>query len=256
MMATLVAHIAIGERVYLRSRDSAKPIHGKDYGSFLLGCLLTDVNNFNGMDRRKTHFVGRLEEDGADAVRESCRRFLAQLDRLLVRPWSDLTTTEQAFVAGYLCHIAADEAWKLLGWRWLKTLGILSLSDFPIPAGVFSDVFDSACAKAYRDFPTVALALNRAVIPAVFTHVPHRDFVRMWDSVCEHTFDVDGRTPESYFRIVERRGKGRTGHTRQQHKAHWEQAMSLLQDVGGVEPVIQAAVARSMEVLQQLWGRS
>ena len=56
-MAPLVTHLVIGERVFAQSPqfDSA------DYGPFLLGCVLVDVNNFSGMDRRRTHFVGRLE---------------------------------------------------------------------------------------------------------------------------------------------------------------------------------------------------
>jgi hypothetical protein len=257
MMATHVTHIAIGERVYLRVRESAHPIHEKDYGSFLLGCILADVNNFNGMDRRKTHFVGSLEEDGADAVRESCGRFLAQLEGSLARSWSDLNATERAFVAGYLCHIAADEAWKLFGWRWLKALGIASLNDFPVPVGVVVTAFDTACTKTYRDFPAIALALEQAAVPEVFTHVPYRDFVKMWNAVREHVLDVDGRTPESYFGLIERMDKDedRIQRTRQQHEAYWGEAMSLLQDAGGIEPVMQAAVERSMKVLPRLWNR-
>ena len=71
-MAPLVTHLVIGERVFAQSPQ----FDSTDYGPFLLGCVLVDVNNFSGMDRRRTHFVGRVDEDGADAFNRSCASFL------------------------------------------------------------------------------------------------------------------------------------------------------------------------------------
>ncbi|MCK4470531.1 MAG: hypothetical protein KAW49_01965, partial [Anaerolineae bacterium] len=83
-MAPLVTHLVTGERVFAQLQR----FDAKGYGSFLLGCVLVDVNNFSGIDRRRMHFVGRLEEDGADAFNRSCANFLSQFDDLLIRPWS------------------------------------------------------------------------------------------------------------------------------------------------------------------------
>ncbi|MBN1581976.1 MAG: hypothetical protein JXA89_14825 [Anaerolineae bacterium] len=43
--------------------------------------------------------------------------------------------------------------------------------------------------------------------------------------------------------------------TRLEHEQYWQEAISLIQDLGGIEPVMQAAVARSLDVLPQLWSR-
>ena len=254
-MPTFVTHVVIGERVFAGMRSAGLPTDEKNYGPFLLGCILADVNNFNGVDRRKTHFVGRLQEDGPDAFSKSCSHFLAQLDTLLVRYWSSLTTAEQHFVAGYLCHLAADEAWKLFTWRWMHKLGIASLDKVPVPGSVVLTAFDVIGTKTYLDFPAIVSALKDAVVPNVLAHVPHQDLVNMWDTVREHA--LNGRTPESYFKLLERMGKdeARIRMTRLEHEQYWQEAMSLIQDLGGIEPVMQAGVARSLDVLPQLWSR-
>ena len=122
-MAPLITHLVVGERVFaqLGRFDPAT------YGAFLLGCVLVDVHGFSDVDRRRTHFAGRLEEDGEDAFRKSCAGFLDQLDTVLLRPWGELGEGERAFVAGYLCHLAADEDWKWFGWKVMHGLDISSL---------------------------------------------------------------------------------------------------------------------------------
>ena len=104
-MASFVTHMVIGEQVFaeLPGFDPA------DYGAFLLGCVLVDVHAFYDVDQRTTHFAERFDERGVDAFNRSCSNFLTQLDSLLVRPWRKLTSAERAFIAGYLCHLAADE---------------------------------------------------------------------------------------------------------------------------------------------------
>lgn len=110
-----------GERIFERLlSDWLAPM---DYGVFLRGCVLPDVNSFSDIDRRKTHFVGRLEQDGTSAFCKSCENFIKQFDNLLVRPWSDLDAAQRAFVLGYLCHLAADEPWKEWVWRLLQSRG-------------------------------------------------------------------------------------------------------------------------------------
>lgn len=77
-MAPLVNHVVVGERTFAQLRRLDK-FDNKDYGPFLLGCVLVDVHGFSDVDRRETHFVGRLEEDGVDAFNKSCTNFLNQL---------------------------------------------------------------------------------------------------------------------------------------------------------------------------------
>lgn len=249
-MAPLVTHLVIGERVSARSQR----FDPKDYGAFLLGCVLVDVHGFSNIDRHRTHFAGRLDEDGVDTFDRSCANFLSQLDDLLLRPWSELTGKERAFVVGYLCHLATDEDWKQFSWNILHTLGVQSLADLPVPGEVFMTVFDVLSSELYVDFPAVVSALNDASVPDVLTHIPHDAFQTMWDIIKEHA--MDGTTPESYFEMLKR--MGRTGAeiqaVRHEHDVYWESAVASVHDLGGVEPRIQAAVRRSLEALPLLWA--
>ncbi len=249
-MAPLVTHLVIGERVFVQLQQ----FDPTDYGSFLLGCVLVDVNSFSNIDRRRTHFVGRLDEDGVDAFNRSCANFLNQLDGLLLRPWSELTGREQAFVAGYLCHLASDEAWKLFSWNMLLALGVPSLVDLPVPGEVVMTAFDVLSSKMLVDFPAIVSALNDAPIPDVLTHVPHDAFQAMWGIVKEHV--MNGNTPASYFEVLKRGGKtsAEIQAVRHQHDVHWEDAVALIHDGGGVEPYIHAATQRSLETVPRLWA--
>ncbi len=249
-MAPLVTHLVIGERVFaqLPQFDST------DCGPFLLGCVLVDVNNFSGMDRRRTHFVGRLEDDGADAFNRSCANFLSQFDELLIRPWSELTGVEQAFIGGYLCHLAADEVWKQFSWNMLRALEIQSLTDLPVPGGVIFTAFGVLSSETYVDFPAVVSALNDVAIPHVLTHVPHDAFQAMWDIVEEYM--LTGGTPESYFEMLKREGRtdSQIQEVIRRHDVYWEDAVALIHGLGSVEPIIHAAVKRSLEMIPRLWA--
>jgi hypothetical protein len=249
-MAPLVTHLVVGERTFAQLQQ----LDNEDYGPFLLGCVLVDVHGFSSIDRRETHFVGRLEEDGADAFNKSCANFLNQLDGLLLRPWSQLASAERAFVTGYLCHLAADEDWKRFGWNILQRLGISSLAQVPVPGDVVMTAFDVLSSQMYVDFTTIASALKDAVIPNVLAHVPHDAFQAMWDIAKEHV--MTGDTPESYFEMLKREGKtaAEIREVIRQHDVYWEDALALIHDLGGVEPRIQASVRRSLEVIPHLWA--
>ena len=261
-MASLITHLVIGERVYPQVEQlEASPSR---YGTFLLGCLLPDVNAFSEIDRRETHFVGRFEQDGLIAFTQSCTRFLARRDALLRRPWGGLLGEEQSFVAGYLAHLAADEAWKAFGWRSLRKLGIDSCAqsraqvraNLGVPMGVLTTAGSVLSAELYLDFPAVSSALRGARIPDVFRHVPHGAFVRMWDAVQPYT--LDGRTYESYMALLARRGRSEAAiqAARREHEQHWEHAVALIRQVGGVEQAVLASVDRAMQLIPRLWAGS
>lgn len=258
-MAPLITHLVIGERVLARLPQ----FRAADYGAFLLGCALVDVHAFSEVDRRTTHFAGRLVKDGADAFDQSCANFLGQLDVLLVRPWDELTRAERAFVAGYLCHLAADEDWKQFDWHLLHTQGVYWWMDSPAPEGaklmpapvdVIMTAFEVLSNELYTDFSTVASALNDVSVPDVLTHVPHGVFQATWDIAQAHV--MNGGSLESYLEMLGRLGK--TGAeiqaVRRQHEIYWDAALELIQNCfGGVESRIQAMVRRSLETMPLLF---
>lgn len=251
-MAPLVTHLIVGERVFaqLRQFDSAA------YGPFLLGCVLVDVNGFSDIDRRTTHFVGRLHEDGADAFRKSCTNFLAQLDVLLVRPWRELVQEEQAFVAGYLCHLAVDEVWKQSGYEMMQKLGISSLAELPVPGGILLSAFSALTRGLHGDFSTITSALEDTSIPHVLTHVSHGDFRAMWEISGE--WMMNGCPYELRVEMHRRMGKAEAQieAARREREMYWDAAVAFAQESGEVEHTIDRGVQRSLEVLPHLWARS
>jgi hypothetical protein len=259
-MASLTTHLVVGERVYLQAPQlegtQADTNHPTTYGTFLLGCVVPDVSMLGTIDRRETHFVGRPDEDGADAFTQSCTRFLARLDGLLHHPWGELPGEERSFVAGYLCHLAADEAWKASAWRALGRLGMRSSTELGVPLGVITTAGSVLSAELYRDFPALSAALREAFVPDVFRHVPYGAFVEMWDLVQPHL--LDGRTYASYLELLTRRGmpEFKIQEMGREHEQYWEQAVALVRDMGGVEPMVLACVERAIEMLARLWEQS
>ena len=251
-MAPLVTHLVVGERVFaqLQQFDSTA------YGPFLLGCVLVDVNGFSDIDRRTTHFVGRLHEDGEGAFRKSCGNFLEQLDTLLARPWRELTQPEQAFVAGYLCHLAVDEVSKQFGYEMLQKLGISSLAELPVPGGILLSAFSALTRELDGDFSTISSALESASIPHVLTHVSHGDFRAMWEISKE--WIMNGCPYGLRVEMHRRMGKteAQIEAARREREAHWDAAVAFAQESGEVERTVDRGVLRSLEVLPRLWGRS
>jgi hypothetical protein len=259
-MASLITHLVIGERAYPQVEQlQASP---SSYGTFLLGCVLPDVNAFSEIDRRETHFVGRFEQDGLIAFTQSCTRFLARRDALLQRPWDELLGEERAFVAGYLAHLAADEAWKAFGWRSLRKLGVDSRAQsraelraqLGVPMGVITTAGSVLSAEMYLDHLAVISALQGARIPDVFCHIPHGAFVKMWNAL--QPYALDGRTYESYLALLARRGRSEAEvlTARREHEQHWEDAVALLHSVGGVKQAVLSCVDRAVRFMSRLWA--
>jgi hypothetical protein len=251
-MAPFVMHLVVGERVFAqlgRFDPSA-------YGPFLLGCVLVDAKNSDDVGRRTTHFVGRLQEDGEDAFRKSCDNFLEQLDTLLVRPWRELGQQEQAFVAGYLCHLATDEVSKQSTYEIMQELSISSLDDLPIPGGILLGALADLTRELHGDFSTIASALENASIPHAFVHVSLDDFQAMWEVFGE--WIMNGCPHELYVEMLQRMGKTETQieAARREREAHWDAAVAFVQELDEVERTVDRGVKHSLEVLPRLWARS
>ena len=105
-MAPFLTHLVVGERVWT-ALDGVRS--GSDnYGAFLFGCLAPDVDKFcHGLEQSTTHFVAK-DEAGTWAWLRS-QRFIEEQATFLRAPFDTLGAVEQAFVIGYLCHVATDE---------------------------------------------------------------------------------------------------------------------------------------------------
>jgi hypothetical protein len=92
-------------------------------------------------------------------------------------------------------------------------------------------------------------------VPDVLTHVPYALFQTMWRIVKPHV--MDGRTAESYFEMIKCLGRtpSQVQTVRCEHKAYWDDAVTWIAELGGVEPYILNATQRSFEILPRLWSR-
>ena len=250
-MAPFITHLVVGERVFVQLGRFDPSV----YGPFLLGCVLVDAKNSDDIGRRTTHFVGRLHEDGEDAFRKSCDNFLEQLDTLLVRPWRELAQHEQAFVAGYLCHLAVDEVSKQAGYEMMQRLGISSLADLPVPGGIVLGAFAALTGELHGDFSAVASVLENASIPNVLAHVSLDDFRAMWEVFGE--WIRNGCPYELYVEMLRRMGKteAQIEMARRERETHWDAAVAFARESGEVERTIDRGVQHSLQVLPRLWMR-
>jgi hypothetical protein len=105
-MAPFLTHLVVGERVW-KLLDSKRPAPD-NYGGFLFGCLAPDVDKLcEGLEQGTTHFVAKDRNNSY--VWQRSQRFLDNQSDFLRAPFCTLEAHEQAFVLGYLCHVATDE---------------------------------------------------------------------------------------------------------------------------------------------------
>ncbi len=166
-MAPFLTHLVVGERLW--AALDGKQLTTDHYGTFLFGCLAPDVDKFcHGLEQSTTHFLAK-DEAGTWAWRRS-QQFLEHQAQLLRAPFRALEVAEQAFVMGYLCHVATDEITGRLA-QIIK--GQHSGSGKPLPHvdAILTAMDPRFWAVACRPAALME-ALNRALIPAralVFT---------------------------------------------------------------------------------------
>jgi hypothetical protein len=248
-MAPLVTHLVVGQRVFFR----LERFEPSAYGAFLLGCLLADAEHSGDPGRRTAHFVDGLTGNGNGKSGRSSVDFVREMDSLLVRPWHALAHDEQAFVAGYVCHLATDEEWKRYGWDMLEALGIRSAEELPVAGGVVMTAFDVLSSQLVSDEPPLAPTLGNATIPDVMARIPHAALRATWVAVKAHV--LNGRTSRSYFDMLRHLGRSdeEVAVEERAHDLRWRDAVALVEGFGGVTPPVKAAVRRSMETVPRLW---
>jgi hypothetical protein len=108
----------------------------------------------------------------------------------------------------------------------------------------------------FADFSGVSSALVSAQIPDVLRYIPHHVLSRMWTIVGPHA--LNGRTPESFYSMLERMGKSDTEIqvVRESHERYWEEAAAFVQEQEGIESIVASGVERSLEVIPRLWKRA
>jgi hypothetical protein len=245
-MASLIPHLVVGEKVF----DHTRWFSDYDYGAFLLGCMLVDVHCCSSLEREVTHFAKRSGDNGQRSFDKSCRNFIDILDDLLFQPWDSMLSSEQAFVAGYLCHLAADEEWKRLDWEINAELGLNWWLDLGIPVEVILTVFDSLSIKHFENPARIMEALGDVSIPKIFRHVPYDILVKAWDII--EILAREGGTTETYCEMLKRSGKQEEEIeiAFHHHDIYWDKARAFVCDfLGGVEPRI---ISMTEHALQQM----
>lgn len=246
----MITHRVVGEIAFRRWGQL-----GPDaLGPFLLGNVLVDLHMFELAERLDTHFAERHARDGRLAFDKSCQTMLANLDSLLARPWDALSRDERAFVAGYLCHLAADEEFKRFDLESMDRLGYQWWRALPYPASVVMTVFNVECQALSPDLEAAATALAAAQVPEVFTHVDHSALLTIWEIARPHA--LEGGTVQSWLDLFARAGFSEEDVARQRrhHAEHWDEAHAFTREFfGGVEVRVEAMVARTLGVLPQLW---
>ena len=251
-MADMITHLVVGEHVF---RDSGRfgPEH---LGPFLLGCVLVDVHFCDrAVERSMMHFSGGNDSGRPDAYDRSCGNFLQRLDGLLEEPFLDLPEAEQAFVAGYLCHLAGDEAFLRAHWALVHERGPRWWRELSARLNVVLSAFGMLSAERLCDPAAVRIALTRCRVPDVFTHVSRDVLESVWAAFRQHAMH---RTIDSYLEMVA--GMGRTREELDQlthdHDEHMDAALGIVRtSFGGVVPRMQAMERRSLDLLPSLWGR-
>ncbi len=197
-MAPFLTHLVVGERVWAAENGQASG--GPAYGTFLFGCLAPDVDKLcGGLEQGVTHFVAK--SGGTAWTWQRSRRFLNHQAEFLPMPFPELGAEAQAFVRGYLCHVATDE----ITGRWGAELRrrLAAGGGPPLNVDAFLTVMDPRC-WAQATAPTgIVAALAAASIPADTFSFLRLDSLRAMHQIVLPQVRQGGG-PEAYLDMVRR----------------------------------------------------
>jgi hypothetical protein len=167
-MAAFLTHLVIGERVWA-ALDGHWP-GAEGYGIFLFGCLAPDVDKMcDGLEQGTTHFLPK--DEAGSWTWQRGQQFLDHPLDFLRAPFDALPASEQAFVLGYLCHVAADEITGRLA-RALRQSLAATGGPLPNPDAVLTLIDPRIWATAAAPDRMLA-ALESATIPeGTFPAIP------------------------------------------------------------------------------------
>lgn len=206
-MAPFLTHLVIGERVW-PALDGHWP--GEEaYGTFLLGCIAPDVDKLcPGLEQGTTHFLPK-DETGTHAWQRG-QHFLDHQLEFLRAPFHALPAGEQAFVLGYLCHIATDE---ITGRLALATRAELARRGqyLPDPNALFTVIDPRIWATAVDPERVVAALESPAIPEGTFSFVPLDCLTALHQIVAPQVREGGGLKP--YLRML-RRQRGWMRHNR------------------------------------------
>lgn len=197
-MAPFLTHLAVGERVWDRLGEHSPT--GDAYGTFLFGCLAPDVDKLcDGLEQGTTHFVSK--EEGPSYMWQRTERFLAHQTDFLRAPFRALDAREQAFVMGYVCHVATDESTARLALSWMEQV---AAKGKPVPQVDALLTTLDPCYWAMAHAPErVVTALEDAEIPNdTLTFAPEECLQAMYQIILPQVKEGGGLEP--YLRMVRR----------------------------------------------------
>lgn len=101
-MPPICYHLALASEA---ARRLASPFLDRNLGNYLLGSTIPDSHIVTRSSRRETHFFD-LDNPGPQSGVEALFRACPE-----VSAGSEMDEDSRALVAGYMCHLLADEAW-------------------------------------------------------------------------------------------------------------------------------------------------
>ncbi len=180
-MAPFNVHFLIAETIWPTVKTmTAWPVscHKTHYGQFCFGCVAPDVDKLSDtLTQKDTHFFDRTGDYDLMASHRTAA-FLVQQRDFLCCPFDHLPPDQQAFVLGYLCHLAVDEVskhlWRRQTWQSFKQIH---------PGAAFA-ALDELAQQHIQNFPAVVKAVCAITVPDVIPRIPEGDLEQMWRATC------------------------------------------------------------------------
>lgn len=191
-MAPFNTHFLVAEKIWPEFQNDA---WGQHYGQFCFGCVAPDVDKASAtLTQRDTHFFDRTTDYELMASARTAA-FLTRQDEFLQQPFAELSSEAQAFVLGYLCHLAVDEVSKHL-WRretWLKFHHVRPTSAFA--------ALDEMARQQIEDYAAIRRTLDDVETLDVLPHIPLTDLQRML--VGTRAFVAAPEVEQEYLALVD-----------------------------------------------------
>ena len=216
-MAPFNTHFLIAEKVWPELQNGPWAEH---YGQFCFGCVAPDVDKASAtLSQRDTHFNDRTTDYELMASARTSA-FMAQQAQFLKHPLAELPAAGQAFVLGYVCHLAVDEVskhlWRQETWRKFKHVR---------PTSAFA-VLDEFVWQQTENYEAIRHALAAIEALDVLNPVPLTDLQHMLRGV--QTFVAARSLEQEYLALIDLFDADRSAEERQQSLDRLRQELDLV----------------------------